>query len=340
MIDPRKELEGLLDRFIPKIRDAFQIAISDVVDNTILKDMIAAIKANQINAVFKLLGFSEAALRPLTSAIEDAFETGGIFVGRTFPKILNTPDGRMIFRFNVRNERAETWLRDNSSTLITRLETEAMNNVRNTLQSGLSDGRNPRKVALDIIGHVNRSTGKREGGIIGLSENQESWVRSTRNKLVNLDSRYFDSELRDKRFDRTVAAAIRDGKPLPVETVDKLMTRYKANALKYRATQIARTETLQSLNRADYEAHKQLIDTGAVRASAIRREWDSAGDLRVRNSHRKMDGQRVGMEEAFVAPSGDRLLHPGDTSLGAKAREIVACRCRVKTVIDWFDGVT
>ncbi len=339
MIDPRKELEGLFDRFVPKLRSAFQIAISDVVDNAVLKDLIAAVKANQINTVFKLLGFSEAAMRPLTAAIEETFETGGIFVGRTFPKILNTSDGRMIFRFNVKNERAESWLRNNSSALVGRLEDEARTNVRNTLQAGMSDGRNPRKVALDIVGRMNRQTGHREGGIIGLSKNQESWVRSARTKLTTLDKNYFDLQLRDKRFDSTVAKAIESGKPLSGEVVDKLMDRYKANALKKRALDIAQTETIQSLNRADYEATKQAVDSGAVRNGAVTREWDTTGLDNVRNSHRGMDGQKVGLDEAFTTPRGDRLMFPGDRSLNAPAREIVNCHCRVKTVVDWFDGV-
>lgn len=336
---PRQKLDALLKLLTADIRSAFMAAIQDIVDSVLIVQVTEAIERGDFEAAFRALGFSQAALRPLIAAVERAYERGGVFTGETFPQYLNTPSGRAVFRFDVRNSRAEAWLRDKSSTLITRIETETMNNVRNVLRNGMEAGRNPRNVALDIVGRIDPTTKQRVGGIVGLTEQQEQWVRSTRSKLVNLDATYFNLELRDKRFDRTVEKAIRDGKPLPADTIERLITRYKANALKYRGEMIGRTEALQSLNASEYEAVKQAVDLGATTASAVRREWDSAGDSRVRWSHSKMDGQRVGLDQAFTSPSGARMMHPGDTSLGAPASEVVACRCRAKTVIDWLADI-
>ncbi len=161
-------------------------------------------------------------------------------------------------------------------------------------------------------------------------------MRSARNKLENLDPKYFDLELRRKGSDSVVERAIRDGKPLSAETIDRLVTSYKSNALRYRGESIGRTEALQALNRSEYEATKQVVDMGAAPESAVQREWDSAGDKRVRFSHRALNGQRVGLNEPFVSPSGARMICPGDTSLGAGGDEVIMCRCRVRTVIDWF----
>jgi hypothetical protein len=339
MASPREQLDALIDLFVPDLRSAFLAAIQDIVDTVLLNQLIEAIQTGDVEGAFRAIGYSDAAMRPLTAAIERAFETGGVMTGRTFPQHLNTYSGRAVFRFDVRNSRAEAWLRDHSSTLITRIGDETRTIVRNTMTVGMQDGRNPRNTALDIVGRIDKATGRRVGGVIGLTEQQEYWVRSTRTKLVQLDKAYFDLELRDKRFDRTVAAAIRDGKPLPVDVVDKLVNRYKDNALKYRGDTIARTEALQSLNRAEWEATKQAVDLGATKTDNVRREWDSAGDSRVRWSHRKMNGQRVGVDEPFVSPSGAKMMHPGDTSLGAGANEVVACRCRVRTVIDWLADI-
>jgi len=53
-----------------------------------------------------------------------------------------------------------------------------------------------------------------------------------------------------------------------------------------------------------------------------------------------MDGQRVGIEEAFVSPvTGARLLHPGDTTLGATGKDVIACRCRIRYDIRWGAGL-
>jgi hypothetical protein len=355
---PRQTLDNLIDLFAPQIRSAFLAAVQDIVDTVILNQLIDAISNGDVELAFKLLGFSDAAMRPLTSMIETAYETGGVFTGRTFPKYLNTPSGRAVFRFDVRNSRAEAYLRDKSSELITRIGDDTRNNIRNTLTVGMEQGRNPRNVALDIIGRVDPVTKQRVGGVVGLTGQQEAWARNVRDKLADtsdylarealahptakptaMSHPYFDYGMRDKRFDNTVAAAINAGKPLPADIVEKLVMRYKDNALKLRGEMIARTEAMQSLNAAEYEATKQAVDMGAMKESAVKREWDSAGDNRVRYSHRKMNGQRVGLLEAFKSPNGALLMYPGDTKLGAGADEVVFCRCRVRSVIDWLADI-
>jgi hypothetical protein len=135
-----------------------------------------------------------------------------------------------------------------------------------------------------------------------------------------------------------VLRAIDDGRPLPTETVEKLIIAYKNNALRYRGESIARTEALQSLNRAENEAYLQAVDLGAVNRASARRVWDSAGDSRVRWSHSKMEAQEVGLDEPFRSPKGALMMHPGDTSLGAPADEVVMCRCRVRMRVDFLSS--
>ncbi|AHJ10702.1 putative head morphogenesis protein [Rhizobium phage vB_RglS_P106B] len=336
----RQTLDYLIDLFEPRIRDAFLAAIQNVTDDAIIIDMITAIENGDPERAFQALGFSPAAMRPLTEAIEQAFEQGGILTGDNFPEYLNTPSGRTVFRFDVRNARSEAWLRDHSSQLITRLTDEARENVQSVLQRGMIDGRNPRSVALDIVGRIDPTTKQRTGGIVGLTRNQELWVANTRRDLVNLDERYFTRELRDKRFDRIVARAIADERRLPADTIDKIVTAYKNNALRYRGESIGRTEAIQSLNRSEWEAHMQAVDMGALRKGDVSRHWDSAGDSRVRWSHKRMDAlyneKGVGLDEPFVSPSGAIMMYPGDTSLGAPADEVIMCRCRVRLKADFL----
>ncbi len=61
--------------------------------------------------------------------------------------------------------------------------------------------------------------------------------------------------------------------------------------------------------------------------------WRSQGDSRVRpadtNSpfdHLEADGQRIRVDDAFEV-SGERLMWPGDISLGASIGNIIRCRC-------------
>lgn len=336
----RQTLDYLIDLFEPQIRDAFLAAMQGVVDDAIISDMIRAIENGDVEGAFRALGFSPAAMRPITEVIEDAFERGGILTGEEFPTFLNTPSGRTRFRFDVRNSRAEAWLRDHSSQLVTRLTDEARENVQQVLQRGMIAGDNPRVTALDIVGRIDPTTKQRTGGIVGLTRNQELWVANTRRDLLNLDSNYFSRKLRDKRFDRVVQRAINEDRPLPRDTVDKIVTAYKNAALRYRGESIGRTEAIQSLNRAEWEAHMQAVDIGALRKQDVSRHWDSAGDTRVRWSHRTMDRTYqtagVGLDEPFVSPSGARMMYPGDTSLGAPGDEVIMCRCRVRLKADFL----
>lgn len=337
---PQQKLALLVASLTDELRDAFVAAMQAVTDSVLLSELSVAIEAGDYNKVFAILNITAPVFRPLTRALENAFESFGNAKGDTFPKRIQTPAGSMVFRFDMTNERAEKWLKEQSSDLITRVSDDVRSNIRNIMTQGMEQGRNPRNVALDIVGRYDATTGKRIGGIIGLTKNQETWVRSARLKLEQLDDSYFEMKLRDARFDSIVRKAIESGQPLTQDTIDKLITRYKDNALKSRAENIARTEIARSLNESEYEATRQAVDSGAIRAQAVTREWDSSGDSRVRPAHKVMDGQRVGLEEAFTAPDGQQLMFPGDTSLGASADLTNGCRCRVKTIIDWFDGVS
>jgi hypothetical protein len=340
----RQTLDYLIDLFAPEIRDAFRAAIQSVVDDAIIVDMIKAITDGDPAGAFQALGFTPAAMRPVTEAIERAFEQGGVLTGGNFPQYLNTPSGRTVFRFDVRNSRAEAWLRDRSSQLVTRLTNEARENVQTTLQRGMIDGRNPRNVALDIVGRIQNVNGQnvRVGGIVGLTTQQEKWVANTRRDLVNLDANYFGRELRDKRFDSVVQRAINEGRALPSDKIDQIVGSYKNNALRYRGETIGRTEAIQSLNRSEWEAHMQAVDSGALRKQDVSRHWDAAMDGRTRWSHaaldKKYDKKGVGLDEPFVSPSGARLMYPGDVSLGATGDEVINCRCRVRLKVDFLAG--
>ncbi len=330
MVTKKQSLLDLLDRLTPEVRKAFLASIQDVKDNARIGQIIDAIKAGNIDAAVKAVGMDAAAMRPLSAAVESAYETGGIFTASQFSR----PVSQAAFRFDVRNSRAEAWLRDFSSTAVTRITNEQTGLIRDVLNRGMNAGVNPRDMALDLIGRVGPNG--RVGGIIGLNGPQERYLANAKRELAELDANYFSRELRDKRFDSTVRKAIDSGTPLTQEQIDKLSTRYSDNLLQWRGETIARDQTLTALNQSQNEAARQLVESGAVDQQDISREWDSAGDNRVRESHREMNGQKVGMDEAFTTPDGARLMYPGDSSLGAPPEETIQCRCVVKLRVDYI----
>ena len=66
----RKALLDLADSWVPDIRDAFLLAMQDVTDTVVLKQLIAAIELGDIEGAFRTLGLNDAAMRPITAAVE------------------------------------------------------------------------------------------------------------------------------------------------------------------------------------------------------------------------------------------------------------------------------
>ena len=336
-----KQFLEALAKFAPALQRAFIEAMQRITDDAILAQLVEAVKAGDAEAAWRAIGYHSSVMNGYIATLSTTFEHGGVMMMASLPKYTADATGtKTALRFSIRDRRAEEWLAEHSSSLIQQIEDDIRVNVRSTLADGLAAGRNPNSTALDIIGRYNAQTGHREGGIVGLNQQQEGWARSARAKLETLDKSYFNLVLRDKRFDATVQAAIDSGTPLPADTVERLITRYRDRALKYRGEAIGRSETLAALNRSEYESVRQALAQSDLPLAATTKEWDTAGDSDVRHSHAEMDGQKVGIDEPFVSPvTGARMMHPGDTSLGAGAKEIAFCRCRARYRTDFAYGV-
>lgn len=332
--------DDLLTRYGREVADAFLEGVNDLTTRAQVERVVVALTAGDIDGAIAALNLDPVAFNRMIDAIEASYAAGGAATADSLPK--RDPDGvALLLRFDDRNPRAEAWLRDKSSTLVTRIMDEQRQGIRQALTDGMVRGDNPRRVALDVVGRIDRATGRRTGGVIGLTPQQERFSRSAADELASGDPaqlrHYLTRELRDRRFDRTIAKAIRDETPVPAETASRALVQYKNRLLKFRGDVIGRTEALASLNAAQYEALRQLVDTGRVTAAQVRRVWRSARDLRVRDTHRIMDGQSVGLTEAFQSPRGARLQFPGDPS--APASETIQCRCIVTPRIDWSANV-
>jgi hypothetical protein len=241
-------------------------------------------------------------------------------------------------QFDVRNPRAEQWLKDHSSKLISQIMDDQRAMVRQALRAGMEAGSSPREVALDLVGRVG-SGGVRSGGLIGLTSSQEEWVRNYEGELRSASPKAaLSRSLRDKRFDASVLKAAKAGQPLSNDAIGKMVTAYRNRALRYRAETIARTESLTSLHESQEEAFRQAAQKGGVDVSTITRTWHTAGDKRVRDTHHALNHTSVGLNESWTSPSGARLRYPGDPL--APASEIINCRCWVENRIDFMKGLT
>lgn len=315
-----RRLQAAIDRQERSIREAFLQAIREHGESINMTALSEALEAGDIARAVSLAQITPAKLFALDAAVTAAFISGGQMVREAAPKFA------VSFGFDGRAFRAEQWARQNAANLVVNISNEQADALRVMTQERIAQGVNGRKLAREV-----RS-------VVGLAPNQIQTVNNVRADLESLSPNYFSRSLRDKRFDGIVRRAIRDGRPLSQVDIDRITQRYADRALNFRATTIARTESLNALRAGRDEGIRQAIDQGAIAPGATQKVWDSSGDSRVRQDHAIMNGQSVGMNEAFVAPDGSRLMYPGDSSLGAGADQIINCRCIVDYRVDWLRG--
>ena len=95
-----------------------------------------------------------------------------------------------------------------------------------------------------------------------------------------------------------------------------------------RSRAIARTESTKAINLASVQAYNTAMQDGIN----IRKEWLSARDDLVRETHQELDGQIVGVNEVFVVPStGQQSTSP---SMFGDPAEDVNCRCTVLPIVE------
>lgn len=319
----RKQYLEALDRLEGQIEKVYLDAIREVVSRASVRELEAAIKAQNVEEILAAAGISEASLSMTTEAIRGAFIAGGVAEAGTLRTV-----------FNIRNPRAEAWLADSSSKLVTMIMDSQREAIREVLTFNMELGRGPRQTALDIVGRVNRITGRREGGIIGLTGPQGAYVASARKELMELDRHYFTRSRRDRRFDPTVMRAIKEGQPLSSADIDRIVGRYSDRLLQTRGEAIGRTEAIEALNAGAHQSLQQALDSGEIPPQFVKRVWEAANDSRTRDAHAQMHGQEQPAGAPFRSPSGSLMMFPGDSSLGAAAADIINCRCHLKVQVD------
>jgi hypothetical protein len=310
--------------------------------------LVAAVEAGDIDSAMKAMGIRPGSWDRVTEVVRGAYYAGGkATIASDIPK-------RFGAEFSMSNPRAETWLRQHSTKFITEMQSSQREALQTMLQSGFEAGRGTRNVALDIVGRID-ATGRRSGGVIGLSEPQANAVSGMRSALSGSDvgsmldangkqvKKFWigkDGKLkssytrRDKRFDATIRKAIESGESLDAATVDKMVGRYSDRMLQLRGETIARAEAQAALHSSADEALLQAIDDGLIPADAAKRIWHHSYAPNERPGHKQMSGQERAPNEPFLNPStGVQLKHPHDGD--APPSETIGCRCRVEHKIDF-----
>lgn len=126
-----------------------------------------------------------------------------------------------------------------------------------------------------------------------------------------------------------IASAITQG-VLQGEGIDRVARRVRSVAdMDCRAAmRTARTAMTSAQNAGRVDAYRRAEGMGIH----VRKQWLATLDRRTRHSHRRLDGETVGMDEEF----SNGLKYPGDPGSG-RGGEVYNCRCTLVPVVDGAD---
>lgn len=304
-------LEGELNSAEKALRDFFLVMIGQLTSAAAVEDILRFLETGSIGEAIERAALAGSAL---AAKVNEAY----VSAGQATAGFINN-QVEVIVSFDQVNERAVLALRENNFRFIQQIS----HDVRTAIQSSLVDqtiqGLNPREQATQIQ------------RFIGLTEKQSQMVRNYRNNLETLSARSLTRDLRDRRFDSVIRRAIKDQTPLTDEQIARMVDRYRSRFIAYRARVIARTEALRAVHQGSDEMIRQALSGGVFEDQDIVRQWITAGDERVRGTHKTMHGQKRSLDEPFRSGAGVALRYPGD--IAAPPNETLQCRCVVTTRI-------
>lgn len=295
------------------INEAFLAAVAAAVAAATL----SAIADKTLPEIQDALELSRGDLSKMLDKVRDAYAAGAFI-----------EEDEAGISFDLFSDEVSDWLQNHAAELVTRINEQQREAIRVVLTDGIERGRSNYEIALDLVGRKTK-TGKRIGGVIGLTDQQAQWAVNARDELRSGDpakmNNYLNRKLRDRKFDWIVKRAIKQGRPVSEKDTSRILARYSRNLLIQRGKTIAQTEALQVFSRARQRVWEQAVEEG--KAEEVRKTWHSEHDARVRFTHTVLTGNTVPLMQQFLSPSGAMLMFPGDPT--APPAEIVNCRCQL-----------
>lgn len=306
-LDSDERLRALIDRAEPRLRREFLAGILQLRAERSLDELADLIASGQLDEALAAL---DAAASRFASAVSATFLAAGEDTARFLGDALD-----QLISFDTVNERAVRLLRNKRSAMIREISEDTRRAIFGALGDASARGLNPRAQAREF-----RDT-------LGLTARQQQAVSNFRDALQRGSRVALSRQLRDRRFDRTIETAIREGRQLSAEQIDRMVDRYRDRMVAHRARVIARTEALRAVHEGSEEMYQQAFDEGDLIPENVQQVWLTARDARVRDTHSTMNGQVRPVGVPFTSGAGNQLRFPGD--IDAPGSETIQCRCAV-----------
>lgn len=288
--DERARLEELAEQLAEDIQRAFLAAVDTLGNRIDLKRLTALLEDGRAQEAVAIVTAALAAggFTPVAASVTDAI----IAAGKRAASVISRTVSGAQFVFSLVRPRTAQVMQTNENDTLRDLTNSAVETVRQIINTGVLEGRDPRDVARDVRRHV------------GLTPRQAQAV-------VN--------------YRRTLEAD--EKTPRPKDKIDALVEEYRVRSLRARALTISRTEATRAVNQGNMLSWEQAVEDGRVNPDNVVRQWVYTHDLRTRHAHRlipSMNKQGVGLREPFKSPLGP-IMYPGDPA--ATAANVINCRC-------------
>jgi len=159
--------------------------------------------------------------------------------------------------------------------------------------------------------------------LAGLPVDDVTISETLANELINTMSRQI-VRTQENAVTRIIEDGLMEG--LPIAQIGRNIDAATAFGAA-RSLMIAQTESTRAANSGTQQAYTDATAQGV----RLQKQWLSARDSKVRDSHAGLDGQTVGVNENFVSESGAEA--PSPASFG-EASEDINCRCTMIPIVD------
>jgi hypothetical protein len=282
----------------PKIRAEFIAAVNRMRDQVDLAALEAALRAGHEAAVLAAVGINAGSLdlsALIAATDETAKQAGEVTAG------LLSDTLRAEVAFDRLNPNVIAHFQAVQGGMIRQITED----TRQGIMAAVRDAQ--------LAGEAPAVSARRIKGIVGLTDRQAQAVLNFQRALEAGD--YGDAmsrQLRDRRFDRTLAAAARRGSGLSPDQIETMVNRYRDRWLAFRAETISRTEAIRAAQAGSWQSMQQAAVAGRLPVAALRRFWLVAADERtceVCKDIAKANAAGVGLVEPFMSPTG-QVMHP------------------------------
>ena len=297
-----------------RIANAFRASIRSVTDEVTIGLLRDALARGDVQGALEVIDLEPAAFEPLRNILVQTYADAGADAAASIKGV----------RWNSASPRAEAYARDVIGTRITGITDDAVVAVRNSIADGYAFGRTPNRMALDLVGRIG-ANGRREGGIVGLSAQQEQWVRNMRRALETDPREALRFTRRDRRFD----SLLRRSERLTQSQIDNIIRSYSNRLLLSRGRTIAVTERGAAINQGRVDAYANALEKYSMGEDRIEKTWVYTNRSREpRVNHVAANKQKVmGLRTPFII-GGELLQYPHDPN--ASVRHVANCTCEIK----------